>query len=294
MAVPKEIAASSRRRRNLSRAGAAASLTQCTRCPPTYTVPAEGTIDYQYFQIDPGFTEDKCISMAEARPGNTAIVHHIVLFALPPGVKVNQPEEAQANGQMIAVYAPGMPPWRYPEGTALMVKAGSTFYIQMHYTACGREETDRSLVGLKFADPQTVKKKVMYGMAVNAGFEIPPLRRQPRDCFQGEIQQGHAALNLFPHMHFRGKSFRIEAVQPDGQREVLLDVPRYDFNWQLRYDLVEPKFMRRAHSWSAPGTSTTRKITRRTPIRRRLCASACKRSKRCWWATTRLSAPTKT
>ena len=44
-------------------------------------------------------------------------------------------------------------------------------------------------------------------------------------------------------MHYRGKSFRFEAEYPDGRREVLLDVPRYDFNWQLRYDLAEPKFM---------------------------------------------------
>jgi hypothetical protein len=44
-------------------------------------------------------------------------------------------------------------------------------------------------------------------------------------------------------MHFRGKAFRFEVELPDGQREVLLDVPRYDFNWQLRYDLAEPKFL---------------------------------------------------
>ena len=46
---------------------------------------------------------------------------------------------------------------------------------------------------------------------------------------------------LFPHMHLRGKSFRFEVVSPEGEREILLDVPRYDFNWQLRYDLAEPK-----------------------------------------------------
>jgi peroxiredoxin len=209
----------------------------------TYTVPAEGLVDYQYFQVDPGFTEDKWISLAEARPGNTAVVHHIVLFALPPGIKIRSPEEAQAQGQMIAVYAPGMPPWRYPEGTALKVLAGSTFYIQMHYTTCGTEQKDRSLIGLKFADPASVKKKVMYGMAVNAGFEIPPHADNHEVISKVKFSRDMLLLNLFPHMHYRGKSFRIESETPDGTREVLLDVPHYDFNWQLRYDLAEPKFL---------------------------------------------------
>ncbi len=44
-------------------------------------------------------------------------------------------------------------------------------------------------------------------------------------------------------MHLRGKSFRFEAEYPDGKKEILLDVPRYDFNWQLRYELAEPKRM---------------------------------------------------
>jgi peroxiredoxin len=208
-----------------------------------YTVAAEGTIEYQYFHIDPGFTEDKWVSMAEARPGNTAVVHHIVLFALPPGTKIREPEEAQAQGQMIAVYAPGMPPWRYPEGTALKIPAGSTFYIQMHYTSNGTKQQDRSMVGLKFADPAAVKKKVMYGMAVNAGFEIPPHADNHEVVSKVKFSRDMLLLNLFPHMHYRGKSMRFETITPDGTHEVLLDVPRYDFNWQLRYDLVEPKFL---------------------------------------------------
>jgi len=208
-----------------------------------YTVPAEGVVDYQYFQIDPKFTEDKWITVAEARPGNPSVVHHVVLYAIPPGADVSQPERAQAEGQMIAIYAPGMPPWKYPEGSALKVAKGSTFFIQMHYTTDGREQQDRSLVGLKFADPASVKKKVMYGMAVNAGFEIPPHADNHEVTTKVKFSRDMLLLNLFPHMHYRGKSFRFDAVYPDGTTEVLLDVPRYDFNWQLRYDFAEPKLL---------------------------------------------------
>ncbi len=78
-------------------------------------------------------------------------------------------------------------------------------------------------------------------MAVNTRLRIPPHDDNYRATASYTFRDDTLLLNLFPHMHYRGKSFRFEAVYPDGSREVLLDVPRYDFNWQLRYDLSEPK-----------------------------------------------------
>ena len=49
-------------------------------------------------------------------------------------------------------------------------------------------------------------------------------------------------------MHLRGKAFRYEATYPDGKKEVLLDVPRYDFGWQTNYRFAEPKFMAGGHA----------------------------------------------
>jgi len=208
-----------------------------------YRVAAEGTENYKYFTIDPDLKEDVWVSMAEARPGNPAVVHHIVLFTVPPGVKLRSEEEAQALGQNLAVYAPGMPPWKYPDGMAARVKAGSKFIIQMHYTPNGTAQDDLSYVGLKFADAAKVKKRVQYGMAINSGFQIPPHADNYEVVSRVSFSRDMLLLNLFPHMHYRGKSFRFEAIYPDETREVLLDVPHYDFNWQLRYDLVEPKLL---------------------------------------------------
>ncbi len=208
-----------------------------------YAVPAEGTVDYQYFEIDPGFKEDVWITSAEARPGNTAVVHHVVLFAVPPGRVLQNPEEAQAVGQIVALYAPGMNPWRYPQGAAVRVEAGTKFYIQLHYTPNGTKQTDRSYVGLNFAKPGSVKKRVRYNMSVNTNFEIPPGADNAEVISRVLILKDTLLLNLFPHMHYRGKAFRFELEFADGRRETLLDVPRYDFAWQLRYDLAEPKLM---------------------------------------------------
>src|SRR5207248_6825568 len=115
--------------------------------------------------------------------------------------------------------------------------------FQMHYTPNGTPQSDRSEVGLVFADPKSVRKRVRSDMAINAKFLIPAgdadhvLRAAYRF---GQDATVHA---LFPHMHLRGKSFRFEAAYPDGRREVLLDVPRYRFDWQNQYVLAEPKRM---------------------------------------------------
>src|SRR5205823_2997166 len=93
------------------------------------------------------------------------------------------------------------------------------------------------------ADASTIKRRVSYGMAVNPNLNIPPGADDVEFTAGARLLRDTLLLNLFPHMHYRGKSFRFEAEFPDGKREVLLDVPRYDFNWQLRYDLAEPKFL---------------------------------------------------
>ncbi|MBX7164926.1 MAG: redoxin domain-containing protein [Pirellulales bacterium] len=215
-----------------------------------YTVPAEGVLDYQHFTVDPQFTEDKWIVAAEARPGNPAVVHHIVLFVVPrsaPDLEgssdLSQIGGGGAGAQLLAIYAPGMPPWQYPAGGAMKVPKDSKFVLQMHYTTNGTEQTDLSSVGLKFADPKEVKQVVRNGMSINFGFEIPPGAANYKVTATSKFRKDTLVLQLFPHMHYRGKSFRIEAFYPDGAHEVLLDVPKYDFNWQLRYDLAQPKLM---------------------------------------------------
>ncbi len=209
----------------------------------SFDVPAEGVVDYQHFTAETGFTEDKWIQACEARPGNVSVVHHIVVFIQPPGK-----ESAFLGGQLFgdklcSVFAPGTPPWVFPEGTAVRIPAGSKLIFQMHYTPNGTAQRDRSFCGFKFADPALVRHKAEAQAAINVGFEIPAGADNHRVTASYKFRRDTLLLNLYPHMHVRGKSFLWEAQYPDGTREVLLNVPRYDFNWQLRYDLVKPKLL---------------------------------------------------
>jgi len=201
-------------------------------------VPAEGVVEYKYYTVDPGWTEDKWIKAAEARPDNRAVVHHIIVYFVPPDSKA----PATRNGS-VAGFAPGMPATIYPDGIANFVPAGSKLVFQMHYTPNGSPQTDRSYVGVVFADESEVRRVTGGGLAGNWGFAIPPGDPNYRIDGQREFREDRLLTWMLPHMHLRGKSFRFIAAYPDGRKEILLDVPNYDFNWQLRYELVEPKLM---------------------------------------------------
>jgi hypothetical protein len=204
-----------------------------------FNVPAEGVVDYQYFIVDPKWKEDKYVVAAEARPGNRAVVHHIIAYLMPPG---SDPRKDRSR-MMLVGYAPGSPPNVMASGLAIHVPAGCKLLLEMHYTPNGAEQTDLSYVGFQFIDRERVKKFVEGRAAVNERFAIPPGAKDHEVVADYRARRDELLLKMVPHMHLRGKAFRYEAVYPDKRREVLLDVPAYDFNWQLSYILAEPKLL---------------------------------------------------
>jgi hypothetical protein len=243
---------------------------QVISMPVAVDVPASGTIDYQYIVIPTGFTEDKYVQLSEARPGNPAVVHHIIAFIREPGnpwLKEAKPgvpfiprerarrAEAEANsdkkkhqqqdggfGDFLAGYAPGTLPNIMKPGQAKLVKAGSDLVLQMHYTANGKATTDISRIGIVFATTQPTER-VLTLAAANADFAIPPGDSNYKVDSKFTLQDDATLLNFLPHMHFRGKSFEYRVTYPSGEKETLLDVPHYDFNWQLTYELAQPKLL---------------------------------------------------
>lgn len=205
-----------------------------------FDVPAEGVVDYQYFEVDPGWDEDKYVIAMEARPDNIAVVHHIIAYVVEPGSDGRDGRDRR----MLVGYAPGSIPTEMKDGTAMRIKAGSKLIFEMHYTPNGAKQIDHSYIGVRFTDKKNVKRLLRGAAAINTKFEIPAgssnyivtakTKKMPSDIM---------LLDMTPHMHLRGKAFRFEASYPNGKRELLLNVPRYDFNWQLSYKLSEPKLL---------------------------------------------------
>jgi peroxiredoxin len=204
-----------------------------------FTVPADAGRDgvpYQYFRVPTKFTEDKWIASSEVQPGNRAVVHHTIVYVEPPGAKDRQ------DWIFLAAYVPGLRCERMPAHSAKRIPAGSTLLFEMHYTPNGSEQQDTTRVGFVLADKQDVESEVITTEIGNEQLEIQP---GDDNCVVTATSRPTTKeltlLSLSPHMHLRGKAFRYELVSPTGERETLLDVPAYDFNWQTRYRLAEPR-----------------------------------------------------
>ena len=201
-----------------------------------FTVPADGSVDYQYFVVDPKFTEDKWVSAVEVIPGNRSVVHHSIVFIRPPNGK-KLPDIG-----WLGAYVPGQQSIGFSESRARFVPAGSKLVFQQHYTPNGSEQTDLTKVGLIFADESEVTEQLQTFMAIDQDFEIKP--NDPNHVVQvrlNRIPRNGTLLSISPHMHFRGKSFTTKLKRKsDGKSDILLSVPEYDFNWQHIYQLSKP------------------------------------------------------
>jgi peroxiredoxin/mono/diheme cytochrome c family protein len=203
------------------------------KMPREYTVQASGTVKYQYFVTPTNFKEDIWVQAAEARPGNRSVVHHIIVSHRDPKSRNRR------RGSSIVGTAPGEEPNVFPSGTGRRIPAGSELVWQVHYTPTGKIEKDCSEVGLIFCK-EPPSRVVKGKAAINFRFKIPAREGNHEVVSRTSFSRDAELLSLMPHMHLRGKDFRYTAHYPDGRKEILLNVPSYDFNWQHRYRFAKP------------------------------------------------------
>ena len=213
--------------------------------PEPFNIPAEGILEYQHFIVDPGFTAETWVSAAEVRPGNRRVVHHCSVFLQPPFS--TNPEEVFETGTIgshnLIAFTPGSGPMQLPPGIAKRVPAGWKLHFIIHYTPIGTPQLDRTELAVRFLPAHLVKKEAATKLIMDLDLAIPPHAANYRVEKTWTADRDYHLFAMLPHMHLRGKSFRYIAEYPDGNSEILLDVPVYDFNWQHRYELVEPKLL---------------------------------------------------
>ncbi len=205
-------------------------------------IQATGAVRYKYYVVDPGFTEDKWFDAAQVLPGNHAVLHHVLVFAVQ-GKSIGKALRKIGGGRdsFLVGYVPGMRARRYPQGMAMRIPAGSRLVFQVHYTPIGTVQYDQSNLGLCFVDPKTVKKEILIWSASNQFVHLPPGMENRKAGATSGFMPKSELLAFMPHMHLRGKSFRYEIIYPDKKKEIILDVPQFDFNWQTTYRLAKGK-----------------------------------------------------
>ena len=205
--------------------------------PEPYTVSAQGILPYQRFRVPTNFQEDKWVQAAEARPGDRAVVHHIIVY-----VDDHSGENRRKADGHLCGYAPGDMPLILPAGAGKRVPAGSDLVFEVHYTPIGVVKVDRSKVGLIFCKEPPTHRAITRPIAQHR-FAIPPGAENYAVESSMKFERDAHLLGFMPHMHLRGKDFRYTATFPDGKAEVLLSVPAYDFSWQSAYRLAESRAM---------------------------------------------------
>ena len=211
--------------------------------PKPEQVPANGVIAYRHIGVPVGNTNTLWVGAAVIKPGNLECTHHVI-------VRVKYPKEGKTSTESaegLEGWSPGKSFARFPDGAGKRLKPGAVLDFELHYTATGKPETDRSAIGLYLLKE---KPSLYYEtrMAINQDLNIPPGETDVRTFAMAGFKRDTMLYTFVPHMHNRGLWMKYEALYPDGRRETLLHVPRYDFNWQMEYVLARPKLMP-AGSW---------------------------------------------
>jgi hypothetical protein len=207
-------------------------------------VKATGIMPYKLVTIETDLDEDQWVQAIEIQPGERAVVHHVLVFVTPPGQETST-EAPQSDGiNYWAIYVPGNGAQVYPEGYARLLPKGSRLTFQMHYTTNGTATEDRTRIGMTFADTPPTHEVKTAGI-VNHEFKIDPGADNYQIVAAIPIEHDIQVLGFLPHHHLRGKASRYELISTNGETELLLDVPRYDFNWQLFYQYADPRIIHR-------------------------------------------------
>ena len=207
--------------------------------PRAVAIKADGIMPYQTLRVETKFTEDKWVQAYEVRPTAREVVHHVIVKVRAPGEKARSNDDDDEREGFFAAFVPGNNHAIFPPGFAKKIPAGATVTFQMHYTPNGKATSDRTRLGLIFSSAPPEHVVHVAGLS-NPRLNIPPGAANHAETTTLTLPSDTTLLSFAPHMHVRGKAARYEAVLPDGSRHRLLDVPAYDFNWQLQYRLAEP------------------------------------------------------
>lgn len=204
----------------------------------TFELPATGVIEYQYPAIENPLTTGRWIRAVEILPGDRSVLHHAIVGYSRPQ-KARDDWDAILSDNHLMTYIPGFPAIEYPDETGLYLPSTARIVAQFHYTTNGKPTTDETKIGLHFSD-RPPKFILRHHAMIDPLLRIPPFSPKHEDSVYWTFSKPAILYGLFPHAHYRGRSSKFEIVHSDGSKQILLSVPRYDFNWQRYYSLDQP------------------------------------------------------
>ena len=212
--------------------------------PHPVEVKATGFMDYVHVWGDQTFDRDTWVRAVKTMPGAPEVVHHVVMLVfypedLTPGITKKPPtDEMVGRGRILSVYTTPMSDLNLPPGYARKIPKGSRIMFEIHYNPNGAARRDQSRIGLYLE--RSPQHRVIDVLALNTEIDIPPFAPNHEEKSTLKMPLSGEVLGLFPHMHLRGKDFRYELARPDGTKDTILWVPRYDFQLSEFYRFEKP------------------------------------------------------
>ncbi len=198
-----------------------------------FDVAADGPDLFAMIPVAPGFDEDRWIRAVEVQPGDREVLHHFILWRASEA-------SAEVQDAWIDAWAAEAGATELPAGTARFLPKGRGLIGDFHYHPNGNASTDKTRIGIWFAEPEEVEKELINLWVMNAAFRIPAGDANYEARASHVFPQDVVVHSLSPHMHYRGKDMKYTAYLPDGEEREMLSVSRYDFNWQTSYEFEEP------------------------------------------------------
>ena len=209
-------------------------------------VPAGGPDLFPKQRIALDLGEERWVQAIEFLPGDRRATHHFQATYTTPRRASDGPigsgdrvSEGAAGSGVFGIWTAGMPPYVFPEGTGRVLGPGTTITMDSHYHPFGEATSDVTRIGIHFGEGE-LKREVATVSVANTGIRIPPGAGHHAEEGFFQPDEDMQILAFSPHMHVRGKAMTYRIVHGDGSTETLLDVPKYDYNWQWLYYPTEP------------------------------------------------------
>ncbi len=227
---------------------------------PGFAIPATGLLPYSFLIVPLHLEHDTWVRAAEFQIDQAASVHHMNAFVRPPGSSFlygepenqiftptvaergrrREGERVFDRRQLLLGYEPGYQAMAWLPDGAKLLPAGSDLVFEMHYSPSGKAAVDHSKLALYFA-PATPRYRVLaIDTLRDLDLNIPPGDSHYVSHTSFTLGTAVELLSVQPHMHRRGASMDIQATLPDGEVDQLVNVPKYDFNWQTTYVYRQP------------------------------------------------------
>lgn len=227
---------------------------------PDYVIPSSTADNYRCFVLPINNPTDRYITGLEVVPGNTEMVHHVLVFQDATGgaaaldAQDIEPGYESFGGigvddaKLIGVWAPGASAYFTPPGMGIKLLANADIVIQVHYPASSTSELDSTRINLRLAPPGFQRELALDPILDHVvNITDGPLIIAPNvvDTFHAEYTTPIPATitAVAPHSHLLGKRMRAWAVKPGGEVVPIVDIPRWDFRWQGLYSFRHPIFL---------------------------------------------------